>query len=611
MDTFSHYDGEVLLVVDSIHATPSLSEGSSSAKPIVASIPRDVTRLDEAAREVSALRASLKDPLVAQDWVVRRELAERVAQAQTNLDAAAHDTFLADASRWVLLNPSGAKELASGRGSHALSGAADIAYECTPIIANEVLNRSRLTSQGAKARRLLIGAMIDRELEPHLGLEGHGPEVAMYRAFLQRTGIHRPNATGGGEFRLGAPSATDSLAPAWGVLEEHFARAKACRVNVRDLYGALSSSPIGMKEGVIPVFLTAAVLACRDEIAIYEHGTFRPLLAPEVSERMVRNPHHFDIKHFANTTGARRGVINALAQRLGVRPAFREYRVANVLGIAAHLVSLFRRLDNFTLRTRSMSPDALAVRAAILDAVEPDELLFDHLPTCLALPVVAADAGHYVEEAAYAERLGSAMEEVNGRHARLEEELLALLLGIATERTRLAVSGLAAALDGEILAPDVRAFVLALKGDAGKNDAEWINTIATVLSKKAPAEWTDLDLARFEHELRVQVAAFQRLLALHVDGRARGRGPFQAFRVTVTRPDGREHDRLVALDEIDRPIAEEILEEALAKLQADLGSKEQAEKTLLAWIGERLLPKAHNEMPKPVSHTKTRSTRHA
>ena len=68
-----------------------------------------MTRLDEAAREVSALRASLKDPLVAQDWVVRRELAERVAQAQTNLDAAAHDTFLADASRWVLLNPSGAK----------------------------------------------------------------------------------------------------------------------------------------------------------------------------------------------------------------------------------------------------------------------------------------------------------------------------------------------------------------------------------------------------------------------------------------------------------------------------------------------------------------------
>ena len=150
--------------------------------------------------------------------------------------------------------------------------------------------------------------MIERERDRDLGLDGYGPEVAMYRAFLQRTRIHRPSTDGGG-FRLGAPSATDSLAPAWMVVEEQFGRAKARRVNLRDLHRALVASPIGMKEGVIPVLLTAALLAFRDEIAIYEHGTFRPLLAPDVSERMLRNPHHFDIKHFANTAGARRELL--------------------------------------------------------------------------------------------------------------------------------------------------------------------------------------------------------------------------------------------------------------------------------------------------------------
>ena len=381
-------------------------------------------------------------------------------------------------------------------------------------------------------------------------------------------------------------------------------------MNLRDLYGALLSSPIGMKEGVIPVFVTAALLAARDEIAIYEHGTFRPLLAIEVSERLVRNPHHFDIKHFANTTGARRSVINALARQLGVRPAFQQYRVANVLEIAGHLVLRFRRLDNFTLRTRSMSPDALAVRAAIRDAVEPDELLFDRLPECFTLPAVPADAHHYLDEASYAQRLGSAMDELKGRYAKLEDELLALLLGIAAEKTRLAVSGQAAALDGEVLDRTVRTFVRALKGDAAENDGEWISTIATILSKKAPKEWTDYDLVKFGHELRVQIAAFQRLLALHVEGRAGGGGPFQALRVTVTRPDGREHDRLVALDEIDRPLAERILEDALAKLEGDLGSKEQAEKVMLACLGERLLPHADQGNPKPMNH-KVRRTRHA
>ena len=326
---------------------------------------------------------------------------------------------------------------------------------------------------------------------------------------------------------------------------------------------------------------------------------------------MLRNPHHFDIKHFANSAGARRSVVNALAQRLGVRPGVRQYRVANVLGIAGHLVAQFRRLDRFTLRTRSVSPDATAARAAILEAVEPDDLLFDRLPGCFSLPSVPADAERYPEEDAYADRLGSALDELRGRYATLEEELLALLLGFAAEKTRLAVSGQAAALDGEVLDPAVDAFVRALKGDPEKNDAGWISNIATVLSKKAPTEWTDRDLARFERELRVQVAAFQRLLALHVDGRAGGGGPFQAFRVTVTRSDGREHDRLVALDEADRPIAERILDDALARLESELGSKEQAEKVLLAHFGERLVPQADRGSPKPVNRAQTRRTRHA
>ncbi len=610
LDPFSDYDGEVLLIVDSSQATPSLAKGAESAKPIVAAIPRDVAQLENTAREVSAVRTILDDPLVADDWVVRREIAERMAQAKADLDAAVQDTFLADACRWILLEPWGICELPPGRGSHALSEAADIAYEYTPVIRNEVLNRTRLTSQGAKARRLLVAAMIDHERDPDLGLEGNGPEVAMYRATLRQPGIHRPSTQGRG-YRLGAPSATDSLAHAWKVLGEQFERAKERRVNLRHVYGALLSSPIGMKVGAIPVFVTAALLASRDKIAIYEHGTFRPLLAVNVSERMLRNPHHFDIKHFANTVGARRSVINALAQRLGVRPAFRGYRVANVLGIAGHLVSQFRCLDKFTLQTRSMSPDALAARAAIMDAVEPDELLFDRLPGCFSLPSVVADAGRYPEEETYAERLGSALGELMGRYAKLEEELLALLLAVTAEKTRLAVSGQAAALDGEVLDPVVDTFVRTLKGDPEKNDAGWISNIATVLSKKAPTEWTDRDLARFERDLRVQVAAFQRLRALHVDSRAGGGGPFQALRVTVTNPDGREHARLVALDEVDRPMTERIFEDALARLQSELGSKEQAEKALLAHLGERLIPKADQESPKPVNRAKARNVRHA
>ena len=92
------------------------------------------------------------------------------------------------------------------------------------------------------------------------------------------------------------------LVPVWEAIEQAFDAAKSSRLNVRDLYALLAAPPYGVKAGVIPVIITAALLARADRMAIYEHGTFQLGLSPELSERMVRNPEHFEVKHFANVS---------------------------------------------------------------------------------------------------------------------------------------------------------------------------------------------------------------------------------------------------------------------------------------------------------------------
>ena len=187
-------------------------------------------------------------------------------------------------------------------------------FTSSPIVSSEMINRSHLTSQGAKARRVLLDAMINKGSEIGLGLDGYGPEVAIYNAFLKETGIHSWD-TRNNTMTFRSPSDT-SLKQAWELLEDQFKKAKSGRVNLKDIYAVLLCPPIGMKAAVIPVFITAGLLAFIDEIALYEHGTFKPQLTSEISERMTRNPQHFDVKHFANTTGARRQFIDALATRL-------------------------------------------------------------------------------------------------------------------------------------------------------------------------------------------------------------------------------------------------------------------------------------------------------
>ena len=118
-----------------------------------------------------------------------------------------------------------------------------------------------------------------------------GPEVAMYRAFLGRTGLHSLDPQRScWIFRRPIEKRHQQ---AWELVEEEFERATRRRVNLRDIYASLLSPPVGMKRGAIPVFVAAALLVRSEDIAVYEHGTFVPILTPELSERMVRNPGPF------------------------------------------------------------------------------------------------------------------------------------------------------------------------------------------------------------------------------------------------------------------------------------------------------------------------------
>ena len=137
LDPFSPYDGEILLTVTP-SLTPILERADRAAKPVVAALPNNIAALDIAAREVAAITEALDNDSVVDDWVARRELSERLDQAQIALIHAAESTFNFESCRWVLLGPEEPTNLPSGRGSAALSAAADLAYSATPTIRNEM-----------------------------------------------------------------------------------------------------------------------------------------------------------------------------------------------------------------------------------------------------------------------------------------------------------------------------------------------------------------------------------------------------------------------------------------------------------------------------------------
>ena len=641
-------DGELLLVTNSHGGVPTLSDEALGepgqvrsvpdsvwhlrSKPVVAAVPNDIAELDGAARETAALSDVLSTPLVQADWVARREIGERLALARVRLDAAVSSAFSTDSCRWTLLDGDAGVALRPGRGSAPLSEAADLAYPASPRVPNEMLNRSDLTSQGAKARRILLEAMIEHSTEYRLGLKGFGPEVAMYEAALKHAGLHRPNKVGGDpifgkpRMRRGSRASESSkqidrirLVPAWQAIEVAFESAKSTRLNVRDLYATLASPPYGVKAGAIPVIITAALLARADRMAIYEHGTFQLGLSPDLSERMVRNPEHFEVKHFANVAGRRRDALNALAERFGIDASLGGRRVGNVLAVTLYLASRMRRLEQWTRRTSHLSVEALAVRDALNEATEPDVLLFELLPAALGYEPIApgrlrADAPSNQSAGVYssfADDLARRIDELTSRCRNMIGELRDELLAVAGERTRLAVSGPAAGLVDEVLDRDMRAFVLALSNDVYDDDHDWMASVSTVLAKKAPTEWSDDDLAKVRADLPHRLNAFNRLWALHAERRAADGTPFEALRIAVTHPTGTEAVRLVEIAENESDRVDAAIDDLLAQVADWLGSPQRAHNAIWATLGKRLLqherpldiaPVRQDELPRSVSH---------
>ncbi len=362
---------------------------------VLVALPTDVRTLRESVHDLQCLRwVEVNTPELGNDTVARRELRARIGAAQARVASTLQHLFsateLGNGAAWYHCGLR--KPIGSMRSLAALvSDVCDAVYQHTPILRNELLNRRSLSSAAAKARRLLIEAMVQRGDQESLGITGTPPEMSMYASVLRATGIHRLDATG---HAFGPPTKDAGLVAVWEAIDAFFAGCELQRRRVSDLFALLKAPPFGLKDGVIPVLFCAAALAHDTEVALYETGAFIPELTIEVFERMLRSPERFELRRY-QVTGVRREVFRQFAVLFG---ASSDARGQDIVAVVRPLFRFVNKLPAFTRQTKSLSPVALRVREALFAAREPDVLLFEDLPA-------ACDVGSFVGAAADASRV--------------------------------------------------------------------------------------------------------------------------------------------------------------------------------------------------------------
>lgn len=491
--------------------------GEVGERLIVVGWTRDSFRLRETAIELAGLEhVRANRPELEGDPVARREVDARISRLAAELEDRLSDAI--DLVDWVLpaeVETGHSRQLTGPAALSILaSDLADWRYPASPRLRNELVNRTRPSSNAAAATRALLHAMVDHAGEARLGFEGYPPEAGLYSSLLESTGLHK-RARGG--WRFVAPQGGDphSLAPVWRKAEEML-RANDGGQTFAELFSAWRAPPFGVRDGLLPILGATFLMTASERAAIYLDGVFRPQLDAYLVDRILQDPGAVRVR-WVELSDLDSNLVAELSRRLSDK----QGSVApSPLEVAKALVRQVRALPNWTLRTSTLSPNATALRNLGRNSHDPNQLLFEDLPRAIgggrgatgALLASAVDRARLELQGAYPQMLSDL---INTLYRELRFKGAASTNFGSLQRRAAAVKGLSG---------NFRLDALATRLEAFDGTIEEIEGIASLAANKPARDWVDRDVDAARIELAALAQQFLRAEGLgHLKGRADGR----------------------------------------------------------------------------------------
>ena len=601
-------DGLVLYALPTNeHEFKHFSEKASSTKlmereEVLIAIPRAIGTLQDTVTQLTSLRwVSENTPELEGDAVARDELAVQQIQAEQEVSHRLTVIFggtKKDACTWYHKGQSVDTINSQGTRNAYLSEICDKVYDETPIIQNELINRRKISGAATTARKKLIQRMLEEGDKKNLGITGYPAEMSIYRSLLWNTGIHREVD---GVWGFHSPKLDDEneIKHTWKAIEAFLEKCEGERQPILKLYEHLMAPPYGVRKGPLPILLCAVMLHYKTEIALYENGSFIPNWSMPVFERLLKVPQQFELKRF-RITGIRADLFAKFLRALNQPIALEN---PDLLAVITPLINSIAQLPRYTLTTQELSDNAKNLRKAVVNAREPDELLFKQLPEALGFsafgPETITDAKTVSD---FFTTLQSALSELELAYTVLLdsiEQLLAQAFNLKSNgeelRTKLAVR---VELLLEVpIETSLKGFLKCICSD-GHDFTSWLAAIANYLAQKPPKSWIDLDKVQFESNLSQLARKFQHFEAVsyekwkYIESSAG-----EPIRIGITRPNQPEQEQVVILPSTAEEQAdklEQAIEQVLNKIDTDRNSELRL--VVLARVAQKLMPNDKQEM---------------
>ena len=366
-----------------------LSDSDERPWDIVVGISKRSWAIIPLARELFALeRVSNNHPELAGDSVARREVSARLAELQSLLEAELQAAF--DNAEWFRKHHA-EKQLRQADLNGIASDLAARRFPKCPRLQNELLNRTKPSSNAIAAQNTLLRGMVLDEGKPRLGIKGFPAEGGLLSSLLEATGLYTEV---NGRWCFVEPPEGDEdtacLRPIWDAAFDAIRNNRDRAISLSELFDIWQAPPFGVKDGLMPILIVAFILSQHGKLAVYREGIFRAKFDDVDVELLAKNPAFVSLR-WMDLNDLSRKLLSGMAEI--VRGLDKENDLVHLepIDVARGLVAIHDGLPSWAKRTMRLSANAVKVRDLFKQAKDPNKILFDDLPGALGENIALAD----------------------------------------------------------------------------------------------------------------------------------------------------------------------------------------------------------------------------
>lgn len=482
-------------------------------------------------------------PEVGQDPVIQREYRDYYLSALDQEQEQIMQLFERPQNhQWYVGGK--AKKIKSRRKiQEMMSELLETIYCKAPLISNELINRDKPSGQANLARKKMLLALLENRDKEDLAIEKSPAEKSMYRAIIKESGIHRKNRYG--KWGIAKPTKNDKLnfLPAWEKIEKLLNNTKDRNRSFCELDEILSSSPYGIKKGVLPILYMLVYLSRQDEIEVYEDRLYIPYFTPDHLERFLKRPSSFSFRLFE---------IEGIKQRLlseYEREIFNNERRKNILSLFKPLGKFIADIPEYTKQTKNISSTARKVRDSFKYAQSPQKLLFEVLPQACGFTAKRTKG--------FGEKLKMALREIQNAYPEMLEreinaikKILDLKQADKLNKVRIRAMEYCEPLKQYTIDEKLVKFIDNIMMDA-RNDDLWIERLLAFIIGKPTKHWTDNEAIYVQNKINEYGRELNELskLRAYSHGHKLRQSAGRSFLISVRDMTGKSLDKFVFLED--------------------------------------------------------------